>query len=332
MKAVIMAGGYATRLWPITKTKAKPLLPIGRKRIIDYIYEKVRKFGFPIYISTNKRFEDDFKRWATDKDVKLIVEETMKEEEKLGAVRALAMVAETLNDELLVIAGDNIFSFDLTEFVKRYEELRRPLVALYDVGDLDLAKRYGVVEMEGERIVRFHEKPEKPKSTLVGVGIYALSKDAVKLLKEYVSGNENADNIGEFIGWLCQKTDVYGYPFEGMWYDVGSPDSYIEAFKFCMDEYIAESVHIDKASKVISPVVIEEGVEIRGRSIVGPYVYIGKECVIENSDVSDSVIFDRVILRRARIWRSIIDEECEIRNLELSGSIIGGHAKIQRGD
>jgi len=332
MKAVIMAGGYATRLWPVTKSKAKPLLPIGRKKIIDYIYEKIVKFGLPIYISTNKRFEEDFRRWAVDKDVELIVEETMREEEKLGAVRALAMVAEELKDELLVVAGDNVFSFDLSGFMDKYRELRKPLVALYDVGDLELAKRYGVVEVMGDRIVKYHEKPEKPKSTLVGIGIYALTREAIDLLHEYVSGNERADNIGDFLGWLCQRIEVYGYPFDGMWYDVGSPDSYIEAFKFCMNEYIAESVHIDKASKIISPVVIEEGVEIRGRSIVGPYVYVGRDCVIENSDVSDSVIFDRVILRRARIWRSIIDDDCEIRNLELSGSIIGGHAKIQRGD
>jgi len=332
MKVVIMAGGYATRLWPITKTKAKPLLPIGKKRIIDTIYEKVSKFGFPVYISTNKRFEDDFRRWARDKDVELIVEETTREEEKLGAVRALAEVAKIVDDEILVVAGDNLFSFDLDSFVEYYKQKRSPVTALYDVGDYELAKRYGVADIDGERIVRFEEKPEKPKSTLVGIGIYAFPHDVVEMLQEYVSSNEHHDNLGDFLSWLCEKTDVYGYTFNnGMWYDIGNPDSYIEAFKFYMDEYIAEDVEIDKVSKIIPPVVIEEGVEIRGRSIVGPYAYIGKNCVIESSDVSDSVIFDKVILRKAKIWRSIIDEDCEIRNLELSSSIIGGHAKIQRG-
>ncbi len=333
MKIVIMAGGYATRLWPITKTKAKPLLPIGKRRIIDHIYEKVSKFKVPIYVSTNKRFEDDFRRWAEDKDVELIVEHTTKEEEKLGAVRALAEVAKMIDDDLLVVAGDNLFSFDLDGFVEYYREKRKTVVALYDVGDYELAKRYGVADIDGERVVKFYEKPEKPKSTLVGIGIYALPHEAIDLLQEYVRTNEKSDNLGDFIGWLCERVEVYGYPFgNGIWYDVGNPDSYIEAFKFYMDEYISENVKIDKASKIIPPVVIEEGVEIRGRSIVGPYAYIGKNCIIESSDVSDSVIFDRVILRRTRIWRSIIDEDCEIRNLELSGSIIGGHAKIQRGD
>lgn len=333
MKAVIMAGGYATRLWPITKTKAKPLLPIGKKKIIDHIYEKISKFEVPIYVSTNKRFEEDFRRWADDKDVELIVEHTTREEEKLGAVRALAEVARMLDDELLVVAGDNLFSFDLNDFVEYYRRKKKPVVALYDVGDYELAKRYGVADVDGERVVRFYEKPEKPKSTLVGIGIYALSYEAVELLQEYVETNERSDNLGDFLGWLCERIEVYGYPFsDGIWYDVGNPDSYIEAFKFYMDEFIAEGVEIDKASKVIPPVVIEEGVRIKGRSIVGPYAYIGKDCTIESSDVSDSVIFDRVILRRARVWRSIVDEDCEIRNLELSSSIIGGHAKIQRGD
>ena len=332
MKIVIMAGGYATRLWPITKTKAKPLLPIGRKRIIDHIYEKVSKFGMPIYVSTNKRFEEDFKRWAKDKEVELIVEHTTREEEKLGAVRALAEVAGMLNDDLLVVAGDNLFSFDLKGLIDYYSKKKGAVVALYDVGDYELAKRYGVAEVNGERVVKFYEKPDRPKSTLVGVGIYVLPKEAVDLLQDYVQTNERSDNLGDFLSWLCERSDVYGFPFNGTWYDVGNPDSYIEAFKFYMDEYIADDVSIDRASKIIPPVVIEEGVEIRGRSIVGPYAYIGRNCVIESSDVSDSVIFDRVVLRRARIWRSIIDEDCEIRNLELSGSIIGGHAKIQRGD
>ena len=152
------------------------------------------------------------------------------------------------------------------------------------------------------------------------------------MLLEYVESNKKHDNLGDFLSWLCSKTDVYGYPFtNGNWYDAGNPDSYIEAFRFYMEHSVAESVEIDKTSKIIKPVVIEEGTVIRGRSIIGPYAYIGRDCEIVSSDVNDSVIFDGVILKRAKVWRSIIDERCEIRNLELSNSIIGGHAKIQGG-
>ncbi|RLI70506.1 NDP-sugar synthase [Archaeoglobales archaeon] len=331
MKAVIMAGGYATRLWPITKTKAKPLLPIGKKKIIDYIYEKVKKFNIPIIVSTNKRFENDFKEWATNKDVELVIEETTKEEEKLGAVRALAEIAKEVEDEMFVLAGDNLFSFTLDEFYEHYTQLRRPLTALYDVGDVELAKRYGVAELDGQRILKFHEKPEKPPSTLVGIGIYAFPKYAVDMLIEYVKSNQKHDNLGDFLSWLCENTEVYGFSFSnGNWYDVGNPDSYIEAFKFYMESHIGD-VEIEKIAKIIEPVVIEDGTKIRGRSIIGPFAYIGKDCEIENSDISDSVIFDGVKLKKTKVWRSIIDENCEIWNLELSSSIIGGHAKIQRG-
>ena len=151
------------------------------------------------------------------------------------------------------------------------------------------------------------------------------------MLIEYVSKNQKHDNLGDFLSWLCENTEVYGFSFSnGNWYDVGNPDSYIEAFKFFMESYIAD-VEIDKVAKIIEPVVIEGNTKIKGRSIIGPYAYIGKNCVIESSDISDSVIFDKVKLKKTKVWRSIIDEECEIWNLELSSSIIGGHAKIQRG-
>ncbi len=332
MKAVIMAGGYATRLWPITKTKAKPLLPLGSKTIIDYIYEKLIPFGFDIIVSTNLRFKRDFEEWTDDKEVELAIENTTREEEKLGAVRALYEVTSTFDDDVLVVAGDNIFSFPLDDFVRRYREIHSPLIALYDVGDFDLARRYGIAILDGDRIVSFEEKPEKPKTTLAGIGIYALDRQTKDMLSDYVRG-EKKDNLGDFISWLIERRDVHGHVFSnGNWYDVGNPDSYLEALKIYMSHDVSDDVEIDRTSKIIEPVVIKENVKISRRSIVGPYAYIARNCEIEASDVSDSVVFRNVILRKAKIWRSIIDENCEIRNLELSGSIIGGHAKIQRGE
>ncbi len=329
MKVVIMAGGYATRLWPITKTKAKPLLPVGKKKIIDIIYEKVGNFG-PVIISTNRRFEPEFRKWANGKDVELFIEESTREEEKLGAVRALAEVASVLNDEVLVVAGDNLFSFTLDEFVSFYREKKKPLTGLYDVKDLEMAKRYGVAELENSKIVKFTEKPANPQSTIVGVGIYAFPVSVCEMLSEY-AGGERADNVGDFISWLCQRDELYGYTFQGNWYDIGSPDSYIMALRSVIENSV-EAVEVDEAAKIIEPVTIERGVRIIGRSIVGPYTYIGRNCLIKNSDICESVVFDSVVLKRTKVWRSIIDENCEIRNIDLSGSIVGAHAKIQRGE
>lgn len=333
MKAVIMAGGFATRLWPITKTKSKPLLPVGSKRIIDYIYERVSKYNVPIYVSTNKRFENDFRGWTVNKDVELIIEDTLRQEEKLGAVKALAEVGKILNDDMLVLAGDNLFSFDLNGFMEFFNEKKTTVTALYDVRNLDLAKRYGVAEVEGDLILDFIEKPEKPSSTLIGIGIYIFPKKICKMLSEYIEENAKSDNLGDFISWLCKNTPVNGYVFDdGDWYDVGSPDSYIEAFKIFIEHSVADDVEVDSRSKIITPVSIDSGTKIKGRSIIGPNAVIGKKCQIYDSDVSDTAVFDRVVLRKVKVWRSILDEACEIRNLELNRSIIGSHAKIQRGE
>ncbi len=342
MKAVIMAGGYATRLWPITKTKSKPLLPMGREKIIDHVYDKIAKFNIPVVISTNRRFENDFKDWAATKDseVNILVEETQNQEEKLGAVRALNEVVKTINDDVLVVAGDNLFSFQLEGLMDYYREInndrseddRIAVTALYDVGSKDLARRYGVAELEGDRVVDFQEKPEKPKSTLVGVGIYIFPQKTISMLQDYLKENAKSDNLGDFLSWLSQNIEVNGYSFsEGNWYDVGNPDSYLDAFKIFMEENIADEAKIDGQVKIISPVTIDSGTEIIGRSIIGPFACIGRNCVIDNSDVSDTVVFNNVVLRKVKVWRGILDEECEIRNLELNRSIIGEHAKIQRG-
>ncbi|MCX8172408.1 MAG: NDP-sugar synthase [Archaeoglobaceae archaeon] len=331
MKAVIMAGGYATRLWPITKTRAKPLLPLGSKKIIDFVYEKLVDFDFPIILSTNKRFEDDFKEWSKGKKIEIVAENTRNEEEKLGAVRALAEIAKDLEEDLLVVAGDNVFAFSIKEVYKKFDSLKKPIVALYDVEDFELAKRYGVAELEGDRIVRFHEKPEKPPSTLIGIGLYLLPKSSLEILLEYAKNTKRSDNLGDFISYLCQKEEVYGYKFNGNWYDVGNPDSYLEAFKSYTDHYIDRSAEIEKSVKIIDPVVIGKGAKITGRSIIGPYTFIGENCKIESSDVSESIVFESTILSKVKLWRSIVDDKCEIRNIQLVGSIIGGNAKIQGG-
>ncbi|MEM2069823.1 MAG: NDP-sugar synthase [Archaeoglobaceae archaeon] len=330
MKVVLLAGGYATRLWPITKNRAKPLLPLGRQKIIDFVYEKAKGFG-EILISTNKRFEDDFRNWAKEKDVKIVAENTRSEEEKLGAVRALAYVTEDIEDDVFVIAADNVFDFDLEKMVDLFKKNREVVVALYDVGDLEMAKRYGVAEVSGEKIVNFEEKPPHPKSSLIGVAIYLLPQDTLSDLQEYVESNRKKDNLGDFIAYLCKKREVLACTFNGNWYDIGTPDSYLEALKTYMSNYIAKDVEISRASKIIEPVVIESGVKISGRSIIGPYTYIASNCVIESCDISESVIFERNVMSRTKLLRCLVDDACEIRNIELSSSIIGGHAKIQRG-
>ncbi len=331
MKILIMAGGYATRLWPITKDNPKALLPVGNRRIIDYILEKTEGLEFPVYISTNRFFEGHFRDVAEEYGIDLIVEDTLHEKEKLGTIGALKMALDEVGlDDYLVIAGDNLFSFSLREFLNSY--VGKTLIAVYDVGDLELAKRYGVVVLEGERVISFQEKPAEPRSTLVSTGVYVFPKEVMGHIEEYLS-NGNRDSPGYFLQWLLEKgEEIMAYRFSEYWYDIGSADSYLEALKTLLKESHVEEIQISPYAKIIPPVVIKKGAKILGRSIIGPYAYIGEECLIENSDISDSIVFRSTVIRNSTIWRSIIDEKCEIRNLELRKSLVGGHAKIQRGE
>ena len=331
MKVLIMAGGYATRLWPITKDNPKALLPVGEKRILDYIMEKVGKLGLETYISTNRFFESHFRPVAEKYGVGLIVEDTLHEEEKLGTIGAMKKAFEELGpDDYLVIAGDNLFSFSLSDFVRTYNG--RTLIAVYDIGDRELAKRYGVVVLEGDRVISFREKPPEPASTLISTGVYVFPERVMGLIGEYLA-NGNRDSPGYFVQWLLERgEEITAYRFSDYWYDIGSADSYLEALRTLLKESHIEEIQISPYSKIIPPVVIKRGARILGRSIIGPFAYIGENCTIENSDVSDSIIFRDTVIKGSTIWRSIIDEKCEIRNLELKKSLVGGHAKIQRGE
>ena len=331
MKVLIMAGGYATRLWPITKDNPKALLPVGGKVILDYIMEKTKELDYDVYISTNRFFEQHFRPYAEEHGVQLIVEDTLHEEEKLGTIGAMKKAIEELGiDDYLIIAGDNLFSFSLSEFLKHYSG--KPLIAVYDVGDFELAKRYGVVVLEENKVIDFREKPAEPKSTLISTGVYAFPKGIMEMIDEYLK-NGNKDSPGYFIQWLLSRgVEIHAYKFDDYWYDIGSADSYLEALRTLLRESYIEEIQISPYSKIIPPVVIKRGAKILGRSMIGPYAYIGENCVIESSDVSDSIIFRNTVIRNSTIWRSIIDEKCEIRNLELKKSLVGGHAKIQRGD
>ncbi|AEK73098.1 sugar-phosphate nucleotidyltransferase [Thermococcus sp. 4557] len=331
MRVLIMAGGYATRLWPITKDNPKALLPVGNRVILDYILESVMELELETYISTNRFFEAHFRPYAEKHGVGLIVEDTLHEEEKLGTIGAMKKAVEELGpDDYLVIAGDNLFSFGLRDFLRAYDG--RTLIAVYDVGDLELAKRYGVVVLEGDRVISFEEKPAQPRSTLISTGVYVFPRTVMERIEEYLS-NGNRDSPGYFLQWLLERGEpIKAYRFSEYWYDIGSADSYLEALKTLLRESHVEEIQISPYAKIIPPVVIKRGAKILGRSIIGPYAYIGENCVIENSDVSDSIIFRNTVIKNSTIWRSIIDEKCEIRNLELRKSLVGGHAKIQRGE
>jgi len=244
MKAVVLAGGYARRMWPLTKSRPKHLLPVAGKPMLDYVMRSLESVPNleEIFISTNKRFQDQFRKYISNLSMKkricLFVEDTRSEEEKLGSVGALGYLIRnsSLRDELLVIGGDNIFSFEMTDFIEYFHIKKANVIALYDLGDREKACLYGVVRVDEEcRIIDFQEKPANPKSTLVSTACYAFTRRGVQSILRYLEEGNDPDKMGHFIEWLYKHEDVYGYVFTGVWFDIGSIESYKAADKYFSD-------------------------------------------------------------------------------------------------
>lgn len=238
MKAIILAGGYAKRMWPLTLERPKPLLPVAGRPVIEYVMEKVLDIGDigTIYITTNRRFEGAFREWLDragyGRDIRLVVEDTAAEEEKLGSVGAMKHIIdrEGIDDDVLCVAGDNILQESLHGFLGFFRRKGTLTFGLYEMRDSTHLSKYGITSMDGAgRIVDFEEKPERPKSNLVSTGIYAIPRGELGLIHEYMSGGNNPDTFGHFISWLHRRSPVHGFVFRGSWFDIGSLEVYREA-------------------------------------------------------------------------------------------------------
>jgi glucose-1-phosphate thymidylyltransferase len=237
VKAVILAAGYATRLRPLTDDVPKHLLPVGERPMLDWVLDKIREVDDVegVHLVTNSRFASAFARWAEPHGVVVHDDGTTSNEDRLGAVGDLRLVIETgglAGEELLVLAGDNLFELSLPRFVEWWRAKPQPAsaVPLHDVGDLELATQYGIAATDGDGlVVEFVEKPSDPPSTLASTLIYLLPPEHVRLVSRYVDAGESADNAGSFLGWLARHERVYGYGFEGSWYDIGDHDQLLEA-------------------------------------------------------------------------------------------------------
>ncbi|WP_129115159.1 sugar phosphate nucleotidyltransferase [Halegenticoccus tardaugens] len=322
MKAVVLAGGYATRMWPITKNRPKMLLPVGEDTVIDIIFEEFEADDrvSEVFVSTNEAFADDFEEYLEGSGFEkptLSVEETMEEDEKFGVVGALAQLVERegVDEDLLVVAGDNLLSFRMSEFIDYFQERGTSTLAAYDVGSLQRAKSYGLVELDGERVVDFQEKPEDPKSTLVSIACYAFTADTLPLLDEYLAADNNPDEPGWFIQWLQEREAVHAFTFDGAWFDIGTPESYLEAVAWKLDgeNFVHRSATV-------------EGSEL------GENVHVMDGAEVLDSTLEQTIVFPDSYISDSDIRRSIIDRETRIEGLDFAGALIGAHTRITNGD
>ena len=241
MHVLILAAGYATRLYPLTLNKAKPLLEVAGKPMIEWVLDNLA--GVPdletIYVVTNNKFVSDFQTWANDyhrrhpkMNLKIINDGSTTDDDKLGAIGDINLVIARENlagKDLLVVAGDNLFSEPLTDFVRNAHGSEATL-ATYDVGNLDAIKKYSNIAVDQDGVItHFEEKPEKPQNTLAGIALYYYSGETVPMFTTYTAAGNNPDQPGRFIQWLHKRIPVKTYQIKGTWFDIGSKETLEEA-------------------------------------------------------------------------------------------------------
>ncbi len=234
MDCVILCGGFAKRMWTLTRDMPKALLEVRGRPVMEHIMERLEGLEDieRVFISVNKRFENDFRAWlgkySQKKPVELVVEPSLSEGEKLGSIGAWGFLIKEkkLDGELLSISGDNLFDFDLKPLLDFYGNVGETVIGVFDV-TREEAGKFGIVELDKEKkLVGFEEKPEKPKGTLASTGIYIFPGDVLKMVLQYLDDGKSPDKAGFFLKWLYTSMPVYGFLFRGEWVDIGSIEAY----------------------------------------------------------------------------------------------------------
>lgn len=230
MKCILLCAGYATRLFPLTENFPKALLEIGGRPLLDYTLDEVNSIDKidEIYLVTNKKYAPHFKAWADSKNnskkITIFDDGTTTNENRLGAIGDIKFVIDQakLDDDMLVIAGDNLFTFKLNDFVKFQEERGGSAVCVKEE-TYEKLKGLGVVQVNDEMtIIGFEEKPAEPKSTLAAYAEYIYPRETLPTFDRYIAEGNNIDAPGRFVSYLYDKEQVSAFKFEGECYDVGT--------------------------------------------------------------------------------------------------------------
>ena len=240
MKAIILVAGYATRLYPLTLNTPKALLEIGGKAIIDYIVDEINtvKEIDEIYVVTNHKFAEHFMKWSKQMKsgvpISILDDGTSTEEDRKGAIGDILFTIQekNINDDMMIIAGDNFFTYKLKDYYEYYKKVNCDCVCVKQWEDKEQLKQFGIALLNSDgKVLNIEEKPEHPKSNTVVFATYIYKKDTVPLFEKYIKEGNKPDAPGNFPAWLYHFKDVYAYIFDGECYDIGTPKSYEEVCK-----------------------------------------------------------------------------------------------------
>lgn len=243
MDAVILCSGYGTRLGDLGELMPKALLPIGGKPVIEYTTSELEKEKDVerVIITSNSRYAQQFKYWIAlksaakyGKEIKLIIEANTRNGERLGAVGSTINVIKEakIKNGMVLIFGDNFFTFPLGKLVSEFERIKKPCIIAYDVHSHEAAKKFGVIRVNEGKVVEFEEKPENPKSTLISTGIYYIPEETLGLFEQYVKETGKTDVMGVFLQWFITRTELHAIvPEKGEWNDIGALDAYKQLFE-----------------------------------------------------------------------------------------------------
>ena len=233
MKCLILAAGYATRLYPLTENFPKPLLEVGGKTILDWLVDDINTAGLvdEYVVISNHKFAHHFDKWAATKTMKVTVVDdgTSSNETRLGAVKDIQFAIDqlSLDDDMLVIAGDNVLDFSLTKFVRYAKEKNTSCIMRYYEPEEKKLVKCGVVEInDADQILSMEEKPAHPKSHWCCPPFYYYTQEDAKLVAKGIESGCGTDAPGSYIAWLCTQTPVHAMEMPGKRFDVGNLESY----------------------------------------------------------------------------------------------------------
>lgn len=297
MKALILAGGFAKRLWPLTLDKAKPLLPVAGKPVISHIVEKIPA-GTRIIVSTNEAFAKDFFAWRESLpagNISIFVEPVANEHTKKGALAAVGLAMRTfgMDEDWLVVGGDNFFTFSIVDFLAASQG--SPMLAIHDIVDRALATKFGVVIVDGHHVKQFVEKPADPPSTLVGTGCYHFPVNVLSLVLE--AADLMPDTLGGVFPYLLSKgIDVHAHVLPGYWNDVGSFAAYLDA-------HTQAGSDLEIPASLLDPAL--------GNTFEGVN-HIDSSCVIRHTRVRDSIVLPDCTVEDSQIDTCVLDRGARV--------------------